>query len=131
MFPDCPGEYSDAGFLNELARRTGCGLILDVYNLECDAHNHQFGISAFLDDLGMENVRELHLAHGVEHNGFLLDVHSQLTSPSTVQLAREAIMRAGGSAQVAIYEFMPEAVPGLGYDTIANELQHLRSAVQS
>jgi uncharacterized protein (UPF0276 family) len=131
VIPDCPGEYSDAGFLNEIVRRTGCGLILDVYNLECDAHNHKFDISAFLDELQMENVRELHLARGVEHNGFLLDVHSRLPCHSTVELACEAVRRGGGSVQVAIYEFMPEAVPGLGYDAIANELLRLRSAMQN
>jgi uncharacterized protein (UPF0276 family) len=130
VIPDFPGDYSEAGFLNELSRRTGCGLILDVYNLECDAHNHKFDIGEFLNELLMENVRELHLARGVEHNGFLLDVHSRLTCPSTVRLAREAIRLGARNAQVAVYEFMPEAVPGLGYDAIANELRYLRSALQ-
>ncbi len=130
VIPDCPGDYSEAGFLNQLAQRTGCGLILDVYNLECDAHNHKFDIGTFLDELEMAHVRELHLARGVEHDGFLLDVHSQLTCRSTVDLARDALKRANGCAQVAIYEFMPEAVPGLGYDAIAKELQYLRSALQ-
>jgi hypothetical protein len=48
----------------------------------------------------------------VEHNGFLLDVHSRLTRTSTIALAPEVVSRA--SAQVVVYEFVPEAVPGLG-----------------
>ncbi len=131
VIPDCPADYSDAQFLNELARRTGCGLILDVYNLECDSHNHGFDIGAFLSELEMEHVRELHLARGVEHNGFLLDVHSQLARPSTVNLARAAMLRAGGNARVAVFEFMPEAVPGLGYQAIAEQLRQLRSALNN
>ena len=130
VLPDAPAEYSDAGFLNALADRTDCGLILDVYNLECDAHNHKFDIPAFLDELEMTNVRELHVACGVEHNGFLLDVHSRLTRPSTMELAQQVVERSA-IAEVVVYEFMPEAVPGLGYEAIAGELGRLRAAFRN
>lgn len=131
VIPDYPGDYSEAAFLNALARRTGCGLILDVYNLECDAHNHGFDIPAFFDELEFGNVRELHVACGVEDNGFLLDVHSQLTRPSTRDLAREAARRSAGGIGAAVYEFMPEAVPGLGHDAIADELVRLRRTLEA
>ena len=52
MLPEYPGDYTAAGFLNALVARTGCGLILDIYNLECDAHNHGFDVDAFLSELG-------------------------------------------------------------------------------
>src|SRR5205085_478183 len=52
LLPEYPrADFSAAGFLNAITRRTGCGLILDVYNLECDAHNHGLNIPAFLDEL--------------------------------------------------------------------------------
>ena len=70
VIPDYPGSYSDAGFLNALTERTGCGLILDAYNLECDAHNHGFDIPAFLSELDAPRVRELHVARGVEDTAF-------------------------------------------------------------
>lgn len=131
VIPDYPGDYSEAGFLNALTARTGCGLIVDVYNLECDAHNHGFDIPAFLQELDATHVRELHVARGVEHNGFLLDVHSQLTHSSTVALAQQVVRQAAGQARVVVYEFMPEAVPGLGYDAIADELGRLRAAFEA
>jgi len=127
VIPDFPGDYSDAGFLNALTERTGCGLILDVYNLECDAHNHGLNIPEFLDELNAANVRELHVACGVEHNGFLLDVHSQLTRDCTVDLAQYAIGQLATNAEVVVYEFMPEAVPGLGHAAITKELRRLRT----
>ena len=131
VLPDSPSDYSDAGFLNALTDRTGCGLILDVYNLECDAHNHKFDIPAFLNELQPANIREIHVACGVEHNGFLLDVHSQLTRSSTVELAQHVVRQSAGSAEVVVYEFMPEAVPGLGHDAIAEELGRLRAAFRN
>jgi hypothetical protein len=128
VIPDFPGDYSDAAFLNEITARTGCGLILDVYNLQCDAHNLGFDIPAFLAELDGAAVRELHVACGVEHNGFMLDVHSRLTRPSTVELAKQAIAEVTSNAEVVVYEFMPEAVPGLGHAAIARELAKLRTA---
>ena len=128
VIPDFPGEYSDAGFLNALTEQTGCGLILDVYNLECDAHNQGFDIPAFLRELDLTNVREMHVACGVEHNGFLLDVHSQLTRPSTVELTQRVLRCMPTSERVVVYEFMPEALPGLGCEAIAGELARLRVA---
>jgi uncharacterized protein len=131
VIPDFPGDYTDAAFLNALTQRTGCGLILDVYNLECDGHNHGFDIHGFLNELNPKNIRELHVACGVEHNGFLLDVHSRLTRNSTVELAKRVVRQAAGSAQVVVYEFMPEAVQGLGHNAIADELGRLRAAFRN
>jgi uncharacterized protein (UPF0276 family) len=130
VIPDCPGDYSDAGFLNAITARTGCGLILDIYNLECDEHNHCLDIPAFLAELNGEHVRELHVACGVVHNGFMLDVHSRLTRPRTAALARDAIHTVATNAEVVVYEFMPEAVPGLGHAAIGQELSQLRQRFQ-
>ena len=130
VLPDFPGDYSEAGFLNAITSRTGCGLILDIYNLECDEHNHGLEIPAFLAELNAATVRELHVACGVEHNGFMLDVHSQLTRPRTIDLAHHAVSRIATNAEVVVYEFMPEAVPGLGHAAITRELARLRRRFQ-
>lgn len=126
VVPDCPADYTDAGFLNAIAADSGCGLILDVYNLECDAHNHALDIQSFLAELNGEHVRELHVACGVTHNGLMLDVHSRLPRPCTLDLAQQVLRDVATEAEVIVYEFMPEAVPGLGYSAIANTLQQMR-----
>ena len=129
VLPDYPGDYTEAAFLNELCRRSGCGLILDVYNLECDRHNHGFDVDAFLADLDLGRVREIHVACGVEHRGFLLDVHSRTLRESTLKLAREAVEGAGGAVEIVTYELLEEAVPVLGHETIAGELERLADAL--
>ena len=129
IVPPSDDAYSPAGFLNAITARTGCGLLLDVYNLECDAHNHRMDASAFLSELDGSAVREIHLACGVEHDGILLDVHSRLTRPCTVALAQQALATVASGAELAVYEFMREAVPGLGREAIAAELAHLRRAL--
>jgi uncharacterized protein (UPF0276 family) len=124
LLPDAPGEYSDAQFLNRIASRTGCGLILDVYNMECDALNYGFDVDGFLSELKLENVRELHLAGGTSYAGLQLDVHSRVTAASTVALAAYVMERAP-QLQAVTYEYLKEAVPSLGHETICGELARL------
>jgi uncharacterized protein (UPF0276 family) len=127
VIPDAPGTYSDAAFLNALTERTGCGLILDTYNLEVDAHNHGFDVATFLREVNLAHVREIHVARGVEHNGFLLDVHSRLAHDTTIALAEQAVDGADGNVHAVVYEFMPEATEGIGRDNIRDHLAKLRS----
>jgi uncharacterized protein (UPF0276 family) len=129
LLPEAPGQFTPAGFLNAITARTGCGLIVDAYNLECDAHNQGLNIPAFLGELDMSPVRELHLAGGVQHKGFHLDIHSNPTLETTLELGLE-IVRRSPNLCIVTFEFLKEAVPLLGHDTICSELTRLRQAIQ-
>jgi uncharacterized protein (UPF0276 family) len=129
LLPDAPAEFTSAGFLNAITSRTGCGLVLDAYNLECDAFNQGLDIMAFLAELDLGPVRELHLAGGVQHNGFQLDIHSGKTRDRTLVLAREIIKRAPG-LRVVTFEFLKEAIVLLGHDSICDELKRIRKAIK-
>jgi uncharacterized protein len=128
LIPDYPGDYSDARFLNTLVARTGCGLLLDVYNLEVDAANNGFDVDGFLDELDLGAVREMHLAGGVELGGMQVDVHSRPTAPSTLALAHDVVGRTPGLGGVT-YELLPEAVPVLGVHAILDELVRIRTVL--
>lgn len=128
FLPDYPGDYPEAEFLNQLARNTGCGFLLDVYNLECNQQNLGFNVESFLDDLELSNIREIHVAGGVHERGFRLDVHSRVTEESTRKLARQVMARAP-NVRAVTYEFLKEAIPNLGYEAICGELQHLRESL--
>lgn len=119
---DC--DYSHAAFLNEIVRRTGCGLLLDVYNLECDAHNLGLDVAAFLDELDLAAVREIHIANGTIQRGLKLDVHSQTTAATTRALLNDVLTRAP-NAEVVVFELLPEAIPVVGHDAIVAELELL------
>lgn len=131
VLPDYPARYSEAGFLNELAVRTGCGFLLDVYNLECDAHNNALDVDSFLGELDLSRVHEVHLAGGVEHAGYQLDVHSRVVADSTVDLAERVLASTGDGVWAVTYELLEEAVPIVGEDGIVAELSRLRSTVMA
>lgn len=125
VVPDCPGDYSEAEFLNALARESGCELIVDAYNLECDRENFGFDVDAFLRELDLSSVREIHLAGGVWHRGFRMDSHSRLTDDATRALANNILSRAPRVGAVT-YEYLRQALPILGHDAICDELMTLR-----
>lgn len=129
LLPEAPAQFTPAGFLNAITSRTGCGLLLDAYNLECDAWNQGLDTGAFLDELDLSTVRELHLAGGVQHHGFQLDVHSGTTDDRTLALALEVVRRAP-NLRVVTFEFLKEAIALLGHDGICSELKRIRQAIQ-
>jgi len=56
------GEISEPDFLNALARRSGCGLLLDVNNIYVSARNLGFDADAYLDAIDPSLAGEIHLA---------------------------------------------------------------------
>jgi uncharacterized protein len=128
LLPDPGGTMSPAGFVNTLAREAGCGLLLDVYNLQCDEINQNLDIEAFLQELDLAAVGEVHVANGVKRRGFQLDVHSGLTDPSTAALAHRVLT---SGAPLLTYELLPQAVPLLGYAAIEDELRRLRAELDA
>jgi hypothetical protein len=128
LFPDPGGDYTAAGFLNEIVRRTGCGLILDIYNLECDVHNGIVEAIAFLGELDLDAVREIHVACGTEDRGLQVDVHSRVTRECTLELLH-SVLAETPNVEAVIFEILGPAVPSVGVDAIAAELRRVREVV--
>jgi uncharacterized protein (UPF0276 family) len=60
---DLPGhEFDEASFLAEMARRSGCGLLVDVSNVFVSAHNLGSDAAVYLDALSAAAIGEIHLA---------------------------------------------------------------------
>jgi hypothetical protein len=62
-------------FLAELARRSGCGILLDVNNVYVSAHNHGFDARTYIDAIPSEAVGEIHLAGFDRAGALLIDTH--------------------------------------------------------
>jgi len=87
-------------FLNEAARRTGCGLLLDVNNIYVQSRNHGFDPYEYLRRIDTRPVGEIHLAGHTEKvtaDGatVLIDTHNSLVRPEVWDLYGFAIERAG------------------------------------
>ncbi len=127
MLPDAGSKYSRP-VLNRIAGLTGCGLILDVYNMECDVYNFDFKIAPFLAELNLDAVYEVHLAAGTidAEYDFKMDVHSRVLNSSTLFWTAEIIDRSPKNLQAITYEILGEFVANVGEENIVNELAGLR-----
>jgi uncharacterized protein (UPF0276 family) len=72
-------QWSETSFLAELARRTGCGLLIDVNNVAVGAHNLGHDAKAWLEAIPAKLIGEIHLAgYSLDDEGTLLiDSHNQ------------------------------------------------------
>lgn len=63
-------------FLAETARRSGCGILLDLNNVYVNANNHGFDPYDFLRGVPASKVGQFHLAGHTDMGGYLFDTHS-------------------------------------------------------
>jgi len=92
-------EMPETDFLRALARRSGCGLLLDVNNVVVSAANHGFDPRAYLESFPHEHVGEIHLAgHAVlesDGDALYVDTHDRTISAEVWSLFRDVIARRG------------------------------------
>ena len=86
-------------FMAEIARRTGCALLLDVNNIHVSASNHGFDPEPYLDAMPLEAVEEVHVAghlvQQVDAHTILIDDHGSPVDAAVWSLLRAALDRMG------------------------------------
>jgi uncharacterized protein (UPF0276 family) len=129
---------SEPAFLNTLAQRTGCALLVDVNNIYVNALNAQLGghcadplaaCKDWLDQIMPEHVGELHLAGHSRvsdaHGEIVIDDHGSRVCPPVWELYRYAINRFG--AVPTLIEWDTD-VPAL--DTLIDEAARARAIAE-
>ena len=91
--------YGEVEFLVEIARRSGCALLLDVNNVHVSANNLGYAASSVIDTIPADLVAEIHLAghsedpkHGA---ALLIDSHDAPVAPAVWALYERLIARIG------------------------------------
>lgn len=87
--------FTEMAFLAELARRSGCQLLLDVNNLHVNAINHGEDALAELARVPPGQVGEIHLAGHSTVDGLLVDDHGSRVAAPVWKLYAAACERFG------------------------------------
>ena len=92
--------WSEADFIREVVRRTGCALLLDVNNVHVASTNLHYDPLGYIDAFAMEHVREIHLGghtRETDEKGrpLLIDTHDGPVDAMVWDLFAHAIRRAG------------------------------------
>lgn len=89
---------AEVAFLEDLSKRTGCGLLIDLNNICISATNVGYDMGAYVDALPGERIGEIHLAGYEEDAGgedLLIDSHACPVQPDVWNLLRRLIERVG------------------------------------
>ncbi len=97
-------EFGEAEFINELAKKTGCGFLLDVNNISVSSQNcAAFDPEAYLKKINKKIVKEIHLAghsksqifDGKNHKQILIDTHNDKVCDEVWEIYKLAIKKFG------------------------------------
>ncbi len=92
--------YSEIDFIAEIARRTGCGLLLDVNNVHVASINQQWDPVRYIDEYPLAHVQEIHLAGYTREEDdkgrpLLIDTHDRPVDEIVWSLFEHAIVKLG------------------------------------
>ena len=93
-------SWSEPDFLAEIARRTGCGLLLDVNNVFVSATNLGFSPQGYIDAFPLDPVGEIHLGGHDEQSDdhgtpLLIDSHGREVADPVWALLDYTLARSG------------------------------------
>ena len=91
----CGDAMSEAQFLAELARRSGCGIVLDINNLYVNQCNHGEDALAALQAIAVDTVGELHLGGHLVTPLSVIDHHGAAVAEPVWALYQAALQRFG------------------------------------
>jgi len=81
----------EAEFIAALLEESDAGLLLDVNNVYVNARNHGFDARAYLKQLPLERVVQLHVAGHSQAEGYLADTHSAPVADEVWGLLEQAV----------------------------------------
>jgi len=105
------GEMPEWEFLAETARRSGCGVLLDVNNVWVSARNHGFDPRGYVDAIDPATVGEIHLAVHKSDGAILVETQSRHVSDEVWDLHSYAIARLGSRPTLIEWD---ADIPALG-----------------
>lgn len=116
LFADSTIDEID--FLDAVAERSGCGLLLDVNNVVVSAVNHGLDAYAYIDRFPVERVGEIHLAGYDEASDdagerLLIDAHGSPVHDDVFDLYRHTVGRCGPVATLIEWDNDVPAFPVL------------------
>jgi uncharacterized protein len=88
-------DYDEAGFLNALAARSGCGILLDVNNLYVNECNLGVDAAAQIDAVAPQHVGEIHLAGHLVTELAVIDHHGACVADEVWALYERALRHCG------------------------------------
>jgi uncharacterized protein (UPF0276 family) len=125
-----PGTMADGEFVAAVAEAAGCGILLDLHNIWTNERNGRQPAGEFVAQLPLDRIWEIHVAGGIEYQGFWLDAHSGPVPLPVLRLLATLAPRLP-NLRIVNLEIVPEYVTAMGIDAVRAELAQLRDVCAS
>ena len=118
-------DFDEPTFLNRLCETSGCRLLLDLHNLYTNSRNLSIDPFEFLERLDLANVIEIHVAGGMELDGFYQDAHCG-TSPEEVWRLLEWTLARSPNVGGVVFEMLGSWYVDVGAAALRGQLSRMR-----
>jgi uncharacterized protein len=122
-------EISETDFLNQISKKTGCFLLLDINNVFVASRNFGFDAAKYLDEIDSAKVREIHLAgHSIYkfHNQEIrIDTHSTKICDEVLLLYKNFMQKT--KIKVPTLVEWDEEIPE--FEVLYSEMEKVKSAI--
>ena len=125
-------EMTEWQFLTEIARRSGCDILLDINNIYVSARNHGFCPHKYIQGIDRSKVKQFHLAGHSDYGDYVIDTHDHTVANSVWDLYRQALERFGWISTMIerddnippLQELLQEVgcARAIAYDTLAPQI---------
>lgn len=120
-------EFTEVDFMNEIAEKTKCGILLDINNVFVGASNFVFDAAEYLSKIDASKVKEIHMAgHSIfEYNGkkVRIDTHSDHACDEVMDLFKNFVKRT--DIKVPILFEWDEKIPQ--FDVLYDEMKRVQN----
>ncbi len=118
-------DIPEWAFIQEVADRAGCGILLDVNNIYVNATNHGFDAKTYIDAIKADSVTEIHLAGFQDTGEILIDTHGDRVSSAVWALYAYTLARLGPVPTLIEWD---SDLPAL--DVLLDEAKHADDLMQ-
>jgi uncharacterized protein (UPF0276 family) len=122
-------DISEWEFISQMAKISGCDLLVDINNIYVSSVNHQFDPFHYIASLPEKKVKEIHLAGFTKMDNYLLDSHSEKVHPPVWDLYRAAIKKFGATPTLIEWDSDIPDFSSLYQEALKAE-SHMRSVTQ-
>jgi len=88
-------EMPEWDFINAIAHKADCSVLLDINNIVVTAANQPFSPKTFLREIDASRVKQYHLAGYSDEGDYLFDKHDQMIHQDVWQLYETALKQVG------------------------------------
>ena len=82
-------------FISQIARRAGCGILLDVNNIFVNAFNHRFDANTYIEHIPAAMIGQIHISGHTDRGSFLFDTHSKPIKDEVWRLYEKTLKEKG------------------------------------